>query len=460
MPRDRIGNSNVDRRAFIASAGAAGATLLAGCAGGNNDSGNESGGDGGSTTDGGTTGGSGSGGVDLRIIMFTGQATDKNITAFEDAVAEFEEQTGNSVDINGIAQAGQIINQTQTGVQSGSPPSVAFVPAGGLLGLINNDFLEPVGERINSAETFSRSDFTRERKFDIASLNGDEVYGVPAMSGHWGSLYYNPDMLEQAGYDPMEPDFTTWPEFLDVARDVRDAVGVKPIGFSGADHIQTTVQWSGFFHTTGQDSWLTEDKSDTVLDAQPGIDTAKFVEEAVTDDLVPDGIVNMNGIDLRELFKSEQLFAYQTGSWEKHILDEESNVNYGITYNPQHPDGRPSGFSGGWFFTIPKGAANQDEAWGLIEHLMQVDTLTEWAQLPPILTDGLEQTFEGFQDGLGRDVGDIFVEEILNAAFPTIHANQGQMWAAQRLEYQQLLLGNKTSEQAMSDLADKVRDLL
>lgn len=439
-PHGKGSSEKLKRRSFITTSGAAGVSLFAGCAG---------------------LGGGGSN-ADLSINMFTGQATDARITAFEDVVAEFEDQNDVSVDINGLPQAGQIINQTQSGVQGGDPVNLAAVPAGGILGMINNDFLEPLDDRIDNAETFSRSDFTRERKFDIASAGGDTTYGVPFMSGHWGSLYYNPDMLEEAGYDPEEPNFRTWPEFLDVARDVKDAVGVQPVGLSGADHIQTTAQWSGFYHTTGEDSWLTDDRSDTLLDDDPGIEAAQFAQTAVEDDLLPQGTVNMNGIDLRELFKSEELFAYQTGGWEKAILDDElpDDVNYGITWNPQAPDGRASGFSGGWFFVIPRGADNQDQAWQLIEHVMQVDKITEWAQLPPILTDGLENRFDGFQDGLGRDVGDIFIEEILNAAFPTIHANQGQMWSAQRQEYQQLLLGNKDAEQAMSDLAGSIRDLL
>lgn len=440
VSRSSSSTDNLKRRSFIASTGAAGVTLLAGCSG---------------------NGGDGSdGGNELSINMFTGQATDANIQAFEDTVADFEEQTDYTVDINGIAQAGQIINQTQTAIQGGNPPNLAAVPAGGILGMIENDFLEPVGDRIDNAETFNRSDFTRERKFDIASLNGDTTYGVPFMSGHWGSLYYNPTMLEEAGYDPEEPNFTTWQEFLDVSRDVKDAVGVQPVGLSGADHIQTTVQWSGFFHTSGHDSWLTEDQSDTVLDDEPGVSTAAFVQEARDDDLLPDGVVNMNGIDLRELFAAEELFAYQTGSWDKAILDQDYDVDYGITWNPQHPEGRPSGFSGGWFFVIPQDADGQDEAWQLVEHLMQVEYISEWAQLPPIITEGLEQTFDGFQDGLERDVGDIFVEEILNAAFPTIHSNQGRMWEAQRQEYQQLLLGNKDAEEAMTDMADQIRSLL
>lgn len=459
MPSDRSATSSVKRRSFLTATGAAGVTLLAGCSGSEDTGGTSTNGDSGGSQTGTSSGNAGGESINLSINWFTGQATDKNIQAFKDALTAFEEQTGHTVEMNGISQAGQVINKTQTAVQAGSPPNLALVPAGGIMSMAANDFLEPIGERIDSAKTFDRSDIVRQRKFDISSSNG-KTYGLPVMSGHWGSLYYNPDMLEKAGYDPENPNFRTWPEFLDVARDVRDAVDVKPIGLSGADHIQTTVQWSGFYHTTGEDSWLNEDQSDTLLDKQPGIDTAKFTETAVKDGLVPDGVVNMNGINLRELFKSEQIFAYQTGSWEKAILDEQSDVNYGITYNPQHPDGRPSGFSGGWFFVIPKGAENQDATWKLVEHLMQLKHINEYAQLPPILTDGLKTTFDGFKDGLGRDVGDIFIEEIKNAAFPTIHNNQSKMWSAQREEYQHILLQNKTAEQAMSDLGDRVRDLL
>jgi len=424
--------------------------LLAGCAGDGGD-----GGDG----DGGSTGTSGGDDVQLSMLMFTGQTTDKNLDAFDSTIASFEEETGYSVDTSGIAQAGQIINQTRTAAEGGNPPNVAAIPAGGILGMIDNDLLEPVGERLDSSDQLSRSDFTRERKFDIGSLNGDTLYGIPFMSGHWGSLYYNGDMLEEAGYDPMEPNFTTWPEFMEVAKDVKEAVGIQPIGFSGADHIHSTVQWHGFFATTGTGSWLNEDQSSTVLNEEPGISTAKFTRQGVEDDLLPDGVVNQNALDFRELFQSEQLFAYQTGSWEKAALDE-TDINYGITYNPQAPDGRASGFSGGWFYVIPKGASNVDESWELIEHLMQVDRLSAYAGLPPILTDGLENVFEGFQDGLGRDVGDIFVEEILNASFPTIHPSQGRMWSAQRQELQQILLGNKSAEQAMNDLDSAITDLL
>jgi len=454
MPSRTSGSyDKLKRRSFITSAGATGVTLLAGCSGDGGDGGDD--GDGGETT----TGDSGGEDVQLNMLMFTGQTTDENLEAFDSTIAGFEEETGYSVDTSGIAQAGQIINQTQTAVQGGDPPNVAAVPAGGILGMIENDFLEPVGDRLDSSDQLSRSDFTRERKFDIGSLNGDTLYGVPFMSGHWGSLYYNGDMLEAAGYDPMEPNFRTWSEFMSVAQDVKDAVDVQPVGFSGADHIHSTVQWHGFYATTGTGSWLNEDQTGTVLDEEPGVSTAQFTQQAVDDELLPDGVVNQNALDFRELFQSEQLFAYQTGSWEKSALDE-TDINYGITYNPQAPDGQASGFSGGWFFVIPKGASNVDESWELIEHLMRVDSLSEYAGLPPILTDGLENVFEGFQDGLGRDVGDIFVEEILNASFPTIHPNQGRMWAAQRQELQQILLGNKDAEQAMSDLDSSITDLL
>lgn len=460
MPTDGTdGRRSISRRSFVAATGAGGLTGLAGCinAGGPGDqSGN--GAEAGSTTgsQSGTSGGSGD--VQLTAMMFTGQATEEHKQGFRDSVAQFEEQSDYSVEIQGIAQAGQIIQQTQTRVQGGSPPDVVLMPAGGVLSMASQDLLAPVGDRLDSAETFDRSDIVRERKFDIATFE-DQLYGVPAMSGHWGVLYYNPDMLEQIGRDPMNPDLKTWPKFLQAAREVKEEVGIRPVGFSGADHIHTTVQWHGFFSTTGQDSWLTEDKSDTILDESPGLETAKLTQTAAEENLLPNGVTSMNAIDLRNLFTSGELFAYQTGGWEAAILAD-SDTNYGITWNPQHPDGRASGFSGGWFFVFPKGSPNQEEAWELVEHLMKVENITEWAQLPPILSNGLQQRFSSFEDGLGRDVGNIFIDEIKNSSFPTIHPNQGKMWSQQRQAVQSIMLGEKTAEEAMNDLDSNITDLL
>lgn len=435
---------NARRRSFLKTLTAGGVAGLAGCSGGGNgDSGSDSG---------------GSSGASLEVIWFNGQATDENLSAYDEAIAAFEDETGHSVEVSKTGQVGQIVNQVQTGAEAGEPVNLAAIPAGACQTLANDGLIEPLDDIIESADTINRDAMPRG-KFDISSRDGT-TYAVPIMSGHWGSLFYNADMLEQAGYDPMNPDFETWPEVISVAEDVRDAVGVRPLGFSGADHIHTTVQWSGFYHTTGRKSWLNEDKTDTFLDDDAGINTAQFVQTAAEKDLVPQGTANMNANGLRELFKSEELFAYQVGGFENAILKEQTDLDFGITWNPRAPDGERSGFSGGIFYAIPSGAANQDATADLIEHLMQLEWLNEYAQLPPIRPDGLENFFEGTTDGLGRDVSNIFIEEVANSGFPTVHINQGQMWGAQRTEIQNIILQEKTAEQAMSDLADRIRELL
>ena len=440
------------RRAFIRTVGVGGVAALAGC-GGSNGNGSSNG-----DSNGGTTGSSGSDDVTLEIIWFNGQATEENLNAFDEAVAAFEENTGYTVDVTKTGQVGQIVNQVQTGVQAGDPVNLAAIPAGACQTLANDELIEPLDAYIDDADTFSRSDIIRG-KLDISTRDGT-TYAVPIMSGHWGSLFYNADMLEQAGYDPMNPEFETWPEFISVAQDVKDAVGVQPVGFSGADHIHTTVQWSGFFHTTGRGSWLNDDQTDTWLDKEAGISTAQFTQSAVENDLLPSGTVNSNANGLRELFISEELFAYQVGGFENAILKEESDIDFGITWNPQAPDGEPSGFSGGIFYAMPRGASNQDETFQLVEHMMQLEWLNQYAQLPPVRPDGLESFFEGTTDGLGRDVSNIFIEEVSNSGFPTIHVNQGRMWEAQRQEIQEIILGQKTAEEAMTDLAHRIRELL
>jgi ABC-type glycerol-3-phosphate transport system substrate-binding protein len=396
--------------------------------------------------------------VNLELVWFSGQATEQQLAGFDTAIADFEESTGYTVDVRKSGQVGQIVNQTQSAVQAGEQMNVSTIPAGACQSMIANDFLEPIGDRLSSAATFDQADFTRG-KLEIGSRDGSS-YAVPIMSGHWGSLFYNPDMLDQAGYDSENPNFTTWSQFLDVAEDVKNEVGVQPVGMAGADHIHNTVQWTGFYMTTGENSWLTEDKSDTLLDQQPGVQTAEFTEAAATRDLLPQGVVNMNASNLRELFINEELFAYQVGGFDNSIIKEQTDMEFGITYNPQAPDGEASGFSGGLFYVIPKGAPNQEETWELIEHLMRLEYLNEYAQLPPIRQNGLQNFFEGTTDGMGRDVSEIFITEIENASFPTIHQNQGQMWSAQRSAIQEIMLGRKTGEESMNDLAGQVRDLL
>ena len=448
---DSDGESHVQsakRRAFLRTVGIGSVTALAGCGGNSGGSDDEmtDSGDGDDST------------VSLELIWFNGQATEENLNAFDEAVAAFEENTGYSVDVTKTGQVGQIINQVQAGVQAGDPVNVAAIPAGACQTLANDELIEPLDSYIDSAETINRGEIPRG-KFDI-STRDDTTYAVPIMSGHWGSLFYNAEMLEQAGYDPMNPGFKTWPEFISVAEDVKDAVGVQPIGFSGADHIHTTVQWSGFYHTTGRKSWLNEDATDTFIDKSAGIETAQYTQEAVEKDLLPKGTANMNANGLRELFQSEELFAYQVGGFENAILKQQSDIDFGITWNPQHPDGEASGFSGGIFYAIPAGSSNQDQAFQLIEHLMKLKWLNQYAQLPPIRPNGLEEFFKGTTDGLGRDVSNIFIEEVANSGFPTIHINQGKMWEAQRREVQEIILGQKTAEEAMNSLGSRIRELL
>jgi len=447
-------STNIRRRRFIQAAGASGVVALAGCNGNENSSGG-----GGSDSDGSNGANTNSGdNVTLEMMWFSGQATEEQLQAFDDAIEAFEDNTGYTVEVTKSGQVGQIVNQTQSAVQAGEQMNVSTIPAGACQPMIANNFLEPIGDRLSSAETFSQSDFTRG-KLSIASRDGSS-YAVPVMSGHWGSLFYNPSMLEQAGYDPEDPNFETWPEFLDVAEDVKNEVGVQPVGMAGADHIHNSVQWTGFYMTTGEDSWLTEDKGDTVLDQDPGVRTAEFTEAAASRDLLPQGVVNMNASNLRELFINEQIFAYQVGGFDNSIIKEQTDMEFGITWNPQAPDGEAAGFSGGLFYTIPRGAPNQEETWQLIEHLMRLEYLNGYAQLPPIRQNGLESFFEGTTDGMGRDVSEIFITEVQNSSFPTIHQNQGQMWSAQRSEIQEIMLGRKTGEEAMGDLAGRVRELL
>lgn len=447
------------RRQFLKAAGAAGITALAGC---NGDGGDGDGG-GGDTT---AVGDGGSGGKTIDLLYFSGQSTQEHRDNFKQIVKAWGDETGNTVNIQSIGQAGQMAQKSRTQIESGEAPDIIMLNALPLQTFAAEGFLEPIDDYLSKAD-FSMDDFVR-RKPLMASRDGKH-WGVPCMSGHWGVLYYNADVMREAGYDPMEPNWKDWDSWLEVGRGIKKEVGINPIGMVGADNIHTTVQWSGFYFTSGERSWLKipegddsppwENLEETMLDKQPGLDAGKLVERAVKDELVPEGAVNMTGADMRELLKASQTWSYQSGSWVANgFKEQDPGIDWGVHWNPQHPDGGPAGFSGGWFWVVPSDSQKKDTAWDLAARLSTVESQKKYTQLPPARIKGVEDHFEGFKDGLGRDVGHIFTEELKNTGFPTIHKKAPDMWNKHRSEIQNIFLGKKSGEQAMKDAASAIEE--
>jgi multiple sugar transport system substrate-binding protein len=280
------------------------------------------------------------------------------------------------------------------------------------------------------------------------------------MDGEWGLWYYNADMVEQAGYDPMEPPMETWSDMLEVANGIKEETGKGPVGLIGTDTEGLTVQWSGFYFTTGERSWLNEDGTQAIIDQESGVRTAQLYSDIVEQDLVPEGALNNNQFDVRNLFTSEEVAMYQVGSWERDILTEKSDVRFGITGLPTIPGGRTSSMYGGWNWVINADSQVKDPAWDLIKEFTTADAQLRTASLPPAIVEASEERYSDWEDPLGRTVGPTLLEQIKNSGPRPIHPEYPSMSEAFRGEMQKVFLGDSSAEEAMSSAASKINDLL
>lgn len=447
--------SNKTRRRFLTTAGAVGAAFAAGCSG---DGGN---GDGGTAT----VGDTGSSGGTLEMNLFTGQFSSDNMDAFNQFVSEWEEQNnGWSIEVTETPQASDVIQTERSRFEAGDPFDFMTVMGVAAFNFASNDYLAGLDSFMDdsslSSDDFATTDLIQAILNASGPFNGT-MQVLPMMIGHWGALYYHASHVEQAGYDPMSPqDYLATPDgMLETARDIKDAAGVAPLGFSGADHIHTGLQFYGH-------AWSRGDINSTIRDGEPLYTTDEFIRAAELyqtmseEDLMPQGVLSNNAIDMRNLLGEGQTSMYTIGSFESSIIKEQSDVEFGITYVPTANNADPSGFGGSptWGIARDISTERQERSWSFLEYIMTPERQAQWSGLVPSLSTAWDAYFDGFTDGLGREVGQVFRDQINNSGWPYLSANVGTVNATTQSAVQSLIAGDKSPQQAMEDANQQVSE--
>ncbi|POG54159.1 ABC transporter substrate-binding protein [Haloferax marisrubri] len=441
------------RRKFIKAGGAAAIAGLAGCSGsppsGTGSGGEESGG-------GAATGSSGSETQTVEIWIDEGQSASSYGEELDRIFSQFESDTDYEVKLSATPYP-EFLDKIQTALSGGQGPDIIKADVVWTAALADKGWLETLDDRYEDAD-FSTDDFY-DASVRTSMWDGDLI-GVPYMDGEWGLWYYNADMVEEAGYDPMDPPMETWDDVIQVAKDIKANTGKAPISMTGADTETLSAQWSGFYFTTGASSWLNDDQTEAVIDQESGVKTAQFYQTLNEEGLLPNGTANNNQFDMRKLFTTGQTAMYQVGSWERDILTEKSDINFGITSNPMAPGGEKSSMYGGFNWVMNKNSNAKDGAWQLIERLTTKEAQLNTASLPPAMISASEERFSDWKDPLGRDAGSLLLEQVSNAKPRPVHPKYPSMSTALRQSMQSVLLGDMTAEEAMNDTASKINELL
>lgn len=163
--------------------------------------------------------------VTLSVVTSYG-GDDGNRRNFEQAVQEYEDKTGNTVEDGSATSDEEWKAKVLTDYETGSEPDVLF--------FFSNADADPIIDagKVVSIEEIRETypDYaTNMKEAMLAAASDGKHYAVPS-SGFWENLFVNKTVLEDCGVDMPGTNYT-WDQFLEDCQTIKDA-GYTPIACS------------------------------------------------------------------------------------------------------------------------------------------------------------------------------------------------------------------------------------
>ena len=248
-------------------------------------------------------------GVTINVTT-TYAGEDSNAQNFKDAVAEWEEQTGNKVEDSSATSDETFKSRIITDFEAGSEPDVLFF----FNGVDSNQFVEQ-GKVVSVDEIREEyPDYASNMKDDLlgASPVDGVNYSVP-VNGYWEGMFVNKEVLEAAGVEvPTEE--TTWDEFLADCEKIKEA-GYTPIAASLQEIPHYWFEYAIYnFQDPATHNTLPETADDEYGKAWvDGLNDIKALYEA---GYFPENTLTSTDAETFQLFTSDKAAFLIDGSWK------------------------------------------------------------------------------------------------------------------------------------------------
>jgi ABC-type glycerol-3-phosphate transport system substrate-binding protein len=423
---------NLRRTLSKAFAALLAASLLAGCGGGNS-----------------------APAADKGDLVFWHWWTDRQ-PVLERLAAEYKAKTGVGIQFQVAAPVGfDYNNKLQASAQADTLPDIVGLAAGG----------EFLARYIQAGKIVELTDAMKagwDKRFFPRALEAftykagnqygvkdDSVWGVP-ISAMAIRIFYNKDLVKQAGLNPDKP-FTTWKEFLAAGKKMKEK-NIIPMSVGFGD-----LWMIGAFLEPYAWAYLGTDKMrDTLLGKYPY--SSPEWEKALSlfidlrdNDMLVKGCVTLPNKESEQLFSSGRVAMAMNGSWGVNVYKGMNpNLNYGVTALPVPQDAKfPLYVRGG----VGSGAAvtSRDEArkkkaidflmW-LTDKEQQTVYANEGLDLPANreCAKGLLPVLQPFSDAMEHLIPDIQLSEKYEV--------QEVLWKG----VQSVFIGERTPAQVLDDV--------
>jgi len=319
-------------------------------------------------------------GVTINVTT-TYAGEDSNAQNFKDAVAEWEEQTGNKVEDSSATSDETFKSRIITDFEAGSEPDVLFF----FNGVDSNQFVEQ-GKVVSVDEIREEyPDYASNMKDDLlgASPVDGVNYSVP-VNGYWEGMFVNKEVLEAAGVEvPTEE--TTWDEFLEDCAKIQ-AAGYTPIAASLQEIPHYWFEYAIYnFQDPATHNTLPESADDEYGKAWvDGLNDIKALYEA---GYFPENTLTSTDAETFQLFTSDKAAFLIDGSWKIGGIAEavDDIENFTVVHIPGKGNRKTTdeigGLSMGYYVTRKawEDAEKKDAAVSFVSYMTSDDVVSRFA---------------------------------------------------------------------------------
>lgn len=297
------------------------------------------------------------------IVTTTFAGEDTNAQNYKDAVAEWEAATGNTVVDTSASSDETFKARVVTDFETGSEPDVLFF----FNGADSNSFVE-AGKVVPIDEIRAKyPEYAANMNDDLmpASLVDNKIYAVTA-NGYWEAMFFNTEILEEAGVSRPGPDYTM-DQFKEDCEKIK-AAGYTPIA-AALGHVPHYWWEFAIFNNQSPATHLDIPESVDDTTGQAWVAGMNDIKELYELGYFPDNTLSATDDETFAMFTEGKAAFLIDGSWkvggivgacqsdpsDPSTLDAEKLDKFDVTYVPGKGDRKASdligGLSSGYFIT-------------------------------------------------------------------------------------------------------------
>ena len=248
---------------------------------------------------------------------------------FEEAAAAFEAANpGTDIQIE-VVPWNVLLQTLTTDISGGVNADLSIIGTRWLLDFVEQDIAQPLDDFMDQAfvDRFIPT-------FLTPSIMDDQTFGLPVAASA-RAMYYNQDLLDQAGIDgPPE----TWAELAEAAAAI-SALGDDIYGYGiQGNEVETDVYFYYAFWSHGGN--LIDADGTSGLDTEAAYQAAALYRDLIDSGVTQPGVTSYTREDVQNLFKQGRVGMMITAPFlSTQIRDEAPDLNYGVAAIPAGPAG-------------------------------------------------------------------------------------------------------------------------